>query len=77
MAIARSVSTARCALTVLSLRREARAQRTAQVVTDPVATRVFHPDGAITVYARDGSVVRVEPGSAYALPSSMRRPVTP
>jgi hypothetical protein len=67
-----------CADCVRFFSREAQAQRTAQVVSDPVATRVFHPDGAITVYARDGSVLRINPdGTVSTLPSSMRRAVTP
>lgn len=48
---------------------EAKYQNRAQIVSDPQATRVFEPDGTVTEYWKDGTIVRLEPdGSAKVRP---------
>jgi hypothetical protein len=50
-------------------KREARYRKKTQIVSDRQATRVFEPDGTVTEYWEDGSVVRLHPdGSASAEP---------
>ena len=52
-------------------KREAAFQKHNQVVTDPAATRVFEPSGAITEHRKDGTVVRYEAdGTVKVRPSA-------
>ena len=56
-------------------RREAAFQKHNQVVTDPVATRVFEPSGAITEHRKDGTVVRYEAdGTVKVRPAAKTAP---
>lgn len=56
-------------------KREAAFQKHNQVVSDPVATRVFEPSGAITEHRKDGTVVRFEAdGTVKVRPSAKTTP---
>jgi hypothetical protein len=69
------VSRPMCNDCVRFFKREAAFRGKTQTVSDPQCTREFHPDGTITEYWRDGTIVRLDAsGSAIAQPPKARTP---